>query len=235
MCTVTYVKSGNMTILTSNRDEQALRRAIEPRTYHINGRKLVFPKDPQAGGTWFAVDEVGTAAVLLNGAAVRHEWNPPYRRSRGLILLDLLTQDSALDTWELINLDGVEPFTIVLIESSELYQLRWDGTTRDRVDLDSSQSYIWSSAQLYPREVIGRREGWFEKFMHFNQQADPRDIYDFHQFTESGDTQNGLVINRNNFLKTTSITQAVIESDEVRMRYKDLTDRQEFSHRFPVN
>jgi uncharacterized protein with NRDE domain len=224
-----------MSILTSNRDEQALRRAIEPRSYHLNGRNLVFPKDPQAGGTWFVVDELGTAAVLLNGAATRHQWNPPYSRSRGLILLDLVTQNSAVDAWELIDLEGVEPFTIVLFESGELYQLRWDGITRERTDLDTSESYIWSSAQLYSPEVRKRRQGWFEKFMHFSQQADPRDIYDFHQFTESGDTENGLVINRNNFLKTISITQAVIESDEVRMRYKDLTNQQEFSHRFAVN
>lgn len=234
MCTVTYVKSENLSILTSNRDEQALRRAIEPRSYYINGRNLVFPKDPQAGGTWFAVSESGTAAVLLNGAAHKHQWNPPYRRSRGLILLDLMTQDSASTFWEVIDLDNIEPFTVVLFESGSLFQLRWDGRIRETTPLDADGSYIWSSAPLYTPEVRERRQGWFEKFMRFNRQANPQDVYDFHHYTESGDTQNGLVINRNNFLKTLSITQAVVGPNQVRIRYKDLTDRQEYSHRFTV-
>lgn len=234
MCTVTYVKSQNLSILTSNRDEQALRRAIEPRSYHIGGRNLVFPKDPQAGGTWFAVSESGTAAVLLNGAAQKHQWNPPYRRSRGLILLDLMTQDAAAAAWELIDLDNIEPFTVVLFESGQLFQLRWDGSVRETTPLDADGSYIWSSAPLYTAKVRERRQDWFEKFMHFNRQANPQDVYDFHHYTESADTQNGLVINRNNFLKTLSITQAVVGPDQVRIRYKDLTSRQEYSHRFTV-
>lgn len=234
MCTVTYVRSGSRTILTSNRDEQALRKAIEPRAYFVNGKNIVFPKDPQAGGTWFAVDEDGTAMVLLNGAAEKHTWSPPYRRSRGLILLDMLSTGSPLLTWDEIDLENIEPFTLILIESGDLYQLRWDGIVRENTTMDADQPHIWSSTPLYTPEVRERREGWFARFMKFHSQAHPKDLYDFHHYTESGDTENGLVINRNNFLKTLSITQAVIEDKQVKMRYHDLTERKEYVHQFSV-
>jgi hypothetical protein len=34
----------------------------------INGKNVIYPKDPKAGGTWYVVDENGTVLVLLNGA-----------------------------------------------------------------------------------------------------------------------------------------------------------------------
>jgi hypothetical protein len=39
-------------------------------------------------------------------------------------------------------------------------------------------------------------------------------MYDFHRHAEEGNQENGLVINRNEELKTFSITQAVIERNK---------------------
>ena len=111
MCTVSFVRSGDKTIITSNRDEEVLRPAIAPKNYLINNKKIIFPKDPRAGGTWYAVDAQANVLVLLNGAAEKHLWNPPYRKSRGLIVLDLMGSDSPLQTWQTIDLDNIEPFT----------------------------------------------------------------------------------------------------------------------------
>jgi uncharacterized protein with NRDE domain len=105
MCTVSFVRCGDKTILTSNRDEEVLRPAIPPKNYRVNGKNLVFPKDPRAGGTWFAVAENANVLVLLNGAAQKHHWEPPYRKSRGLVVLDLISNESPLQTWEKIDLD----------------------------------------------------------------------------------------------------------------------------------
>jgi len=234
MCTVTFVRSGNKTIITSNRDEQVLRQAVEPRNHLINEKIVVYPKDPLAGGTWYAVDEHANVIVLLNGAAEKHVWNPPYRKSRGLIVLDIIGAASPSEMWEAIDLEDIEPFTVVLVQGNDLFQLRWDGTQKDRVQLDSSVPHIWSSTTLYPKEVRDRREKWFANFMRFNQQPNGKDMYHFHHYTESGDTENGLVINRNNFLKTLSITQTIIHDNKVKVNYHDLTERKDYVHSFVI-
>jgi hypothetical protein len=39
--------------------------AIAPKNYTVNGKNVIYPKDPKAGGT-YVVDENGTVLVLLN-------------------------------------------------------------------------------------------------------------------------------------------------------------------------
>src|SRR5258708_172671 len=90
MCTVTYIPARDGFFLTSNRDENSGRPpAVPPFLYPMKTGSILFPRDAQAGGSWFAVHENGNALVLLNGALTRHQPAPPYRRSRGLILLEL--------------------------------------------------------------------------------------------------------------------------------------------------
>ena len=66
MCTVTYIPTKNGCIITSNRDEKIAReKAISPQEYEIEGEKIIFPKDPKAGGTWMA-NTNSKIIVLLN-------------------------------------------------------------------------------------------------------------------------------------------------------------------------
>lgn len=224
MCTVSYVRSGNKIIITSNRDEEVLRPAIPPKNYSINNKNLIFPKDPRAGGTWFAVAENANVLVLLNGAAEKHRWNPPYRKSRGLILLELLSADFPSRAWQAIDLDDIEPFTLVLLEQSELSQLRWDGSQKEATPLDATRNYIWSSATLYPKTVREQRVDWFYHFLDTHPEVDESELLNFHHYTQRDDLQYGLVINRGEKLKTLSITQAVIEQNKVELAYHDLLD-----------
>ncbi|MFM6926077.1 MAG: NRDE family protein, partial [Ferruginibacter sp.] len=67
MCTVSFVRANDSVIITSNRDEHVLREnAAAPASHFVYGKKLVFPQDARAGGTWFAVADNGAVAVLLN-------------------------------------------------------------------------------------------------------------------------------------------------------------------------
>jgi hypothetical protein len=54
--------------------------AIAPKTI-VNGKNVIYPKDPKAGGTWYVVDENGTVLVLLNGAEEKHTIKLSYRRA----------------------------------------------------------------------------------------------------------------------------------------------------------
>ncbi|MBL0358026.1 MAG: NRDE family protein [Chitinophagaceae bacterium] len=115
MCTVTYIPSADGCYLTSSRDEHAARPgAIAPAVYQHNGTVLLYPKDAKANGSWIAFTQTGNAAVLLNGAFVKHIVKPSYRKSRGLIFLDIIAHPQPEFCFMGKNLEGIEPFTIIL-------------------------------------------------------------------------------------------------------------------------
>ncbi len=233
MCTVTFVRSNGRIIITSNRDEQVLRpNAIEPKNYTLNNKNLIYPKDPKAGGTWYVIDENGNVLVLLNGAAEKHQILENYRKSRGIIVLDIMSSLSPILAWDQIDLDAIEPFTLVLFENQNLYQLRWDGNNKGKLSLDTNHNYIWSSATLYPKEIRENRTRWFFDYMNSKTEFSENDMFNFHRYTENGNSENGLVINRNDFLKTLSITQTIIENKEVKMKHYDLINQNEFENSF---
>jgi transport and Golgi organization protein 2 len=233
MCTVSFVNNNGVVIITSNRDEQVLRpNAIAPQNYNQNGKNVIYPKDPKAGGTWFAVDSDKTVLVLLNGGLVKHDVAFSYRKSRGLIALDIMYSDSPKDFWTQINLENIEPFTLVLYQQQKLYELVWDGFKKRMTILDETKNHIWSSVTLYPDEIRKKRAAWFEFFLKDKNQVSAQDMFDFHRNTEDNDAENGLIINRENTLKTLSITQVTIEKNKGIMRYFDLINTEDFSTTF---
>jgi uncharacterized protein with NRDE domain len=124
MCTVTFIPTNQGCIITSNRDEKISRaKAISPQEYEIDGKKIIFPKDPKAGGTWIAHTN-NKIVVLLNGAKEKHIAKPAYKKSRGLIVLEIASGNDSLECWKNIDLTEIEPFTIVLFENNKLYSSR---------------------------------------------------------------------------------------------------------------
>ena len=233
MCTVSFVNSNGKIIITSNRDEQTLRpTAIEPKNYLINNKNVIFPKDQKAGGTWFAINENGTVIVLLNGAEEKHVIKENYLKSRGLIVLELISSELVISEWNDMDLDRIEPFTLVLYENQKLYQLRWNEFDKSTLELDTNQSHIWSSSTLYPKEIREKRAKWFSAFIATRTEANSEELFNFHRYTEEENTENGLIINRNEFLKTLSITQAIIEKNKVEIQYTDLIAERDFCNTF---
>ncbi|MBC7523162.1 MAG: NRDE family protein [Flavobacterium sp.] len=235
MCTVSFVTANNQFIITSNRDEKVVRPAIEPQKYLINNTNIIFPKDPKAGGTWYAVSENGTILVLLNGASEKHEVANHYRKSRGLIVLDLISSNlMVLEFWKTIVLDNIEPFTLVLFQDKKLYQLRWDGNYKEAINLDETKSYIWSSSTLYSKDIRENRASWFRVFLDTTSAITPTAMLNFHRYTEEDNFENGLVINRNQLMQTLSITQAVVDKEKVTLNYYDLQTQKDFINLFSI-
>jgi uncharacterized protein with NRDE domain len=233
MCTVSFVNNNGVVVITSNRDEQVIRpSAIVPRNYCLNSKNIMYPKDPKAGGTWFAVDENGTVLVLLNGGIKKHNPVFPYRKSRGLIALDIISSSSPKDFWNEINLEDIEPFTVVLYQNEELYELIWDGNTKWKTLFDASKNHIWSSVTLYSEEIRKKRSQWFFNFLKDKNEISTLDMLDFHRNTQNDDSENGLIINRENTLKTLSVTQVVIKQNKGTMKYFDLIKTEDFSTSF---
>ena len=166
MCTVSFINANGKIIITSNRDEQVIRpSALPPKEYIINDKKIIFPKDAKAGGTWFAVNEKGTVLVLLNGADEKHTIQTSYRKSRGLIALDVISKDAPIGFWQEINLENIEPFTLIVYQNTALFQLRWNGISKETVLLDANKNHIWSSSTLYPKVIREERSQWFYDFL----------------------------------------------------------------------
>lgn len=233
MCTVSFVATNDKIIITSNRDEKTVRpSAIPPRSYTVNGKNLIFPKDPKAGGTWFVANADGVILVLLNGADEKHEVQLPYRKSRGLIVLDMISSLSPKDFWSEIDLENIEPFTLVLFQDNALFQLRWNGIEKRTTPLDIHQNHIWSSSTLYSSSIREKRAEWFHTFMDGNSEISESKMHDFHRYTEEENDENGLVINRNDEMKTLSITQSVIEKNKVAILHYDLIAQQDFMTSF---
>lgn len=233
MCTVSFINSNNTVVITSNRDEKVLRpSAVPPKSYICNGKNILYPKDPKAGGTWFVVDADGTVLVLLNGGIIKHTPQIMYRKSRGLIALDIICSNSPRDFWNEINLEDIEPFTLILYQDKKLYELIWNGLIKRTSQLDETQNHIWSSVTLYSEEIRKKRSGWFANFLKDKKEITALDMLGFHRNTEGDDSENGLIINRENTLKTLSITQILIEQNKSVLEYHDLVNEKEFSTRF---
>lgn len=224
MCTVSFIPSGDQCFITSNRDEHISRpQAYKPQFDTRGSARILYPKDPKAGGTWFALNENGVAVVLLNGAFTRHVSHGSYAKSRGLVVLDLAYSDRPKDVLWQMDLIRIEPFTLVVFDN-ELLEFRWDGNQKYFRPLDPAKSHIWSSATLYKDAVISQRSHLFDMFLNNNPKAGPDDVVDFHS-NNHDDFENGFIIDRESGLKTFSVTQAVLGDGQMVMRHFDLMNK----------
>lgn len=223
MCTVSFVPSGNSYFFTSSRDEQADRPlAVFPELYELNGQKILYPKDPKGGGSWISVNESGQVVVLLNGAIRAHHSEPAYRKSRGLVVLDLVAQASVVDAFEAYDCTGIEPFTVIFFEGKNLWCGRWDGKMKWLEALNSLKPQIWSSVTLYSPDLIRERENWFHDWLSSHAHPGTLDIIRFHQKGGNGDTRNSILMNRDGQLFTNSISLVRLSPESVLFRYIDL-------------
>lgn len=227
MCTVTFLPLSNTSfILTSNRDESKFRKiAVPPGKYLIHDTNVYFPKDADANGTWFAAADTGFTLCILNGAFEPHEHKPPYRLSRGLMLLDFFKYKDVKNFISQFDFKGIEPFTLLIFEqgqSTSIHEIRWDGNRIYSGTKDSSIPQIWSSAQLYPKKVIQQREEWFAEWLKANHEFTMNKIVLFHKTGGDGNSYTDLLMNRDGKVFTVSITSVRRAENEGLMRYEDM-------------
>ncbi len=201
MCTLTFVPlENNNFLLTSSRDEQKTRKNSElPSFTKLNNKQILRPVDGDAGGSWIGVNEKGRTLCLLNGAFQKHVRNTPYRKSRGIILMELLAMDSESGI-ENYNFDKIESFTLIWIEKKSnavsLTEYRWveEENKLYKKNVDTKYAYIWSSSTLYTSEIAEKREEWFEEWTEFylkkGQKIDAISQILWHFHVKGGEKQN---------------------------------------------
>lgn len=223
MCTVTYISPApGQFILTSNRDEAPSRGATRLVVEEGNGKKIIFPQDPAAGGTWIAAANNQRIVCLLNGAFEAHNRQTPYRLSRGIMVLESFTFPSATAFFKNYNFEGIEPFTFIVYDRGDLWELRWDGQEQYVKALDPQGTHIWSSATLYPADVRFRREQWFARWLENRAMVSVSTMLDFHRHAGDGDAWNDVVMNRADVVRTVSITSIEKNESHLNFRYLDL-------------
>jgi len=223
MCTATYLPLGtNQFVLTHSRDEKAIRpAAYPPRVFSVGGQSVTFPQDPQGSGTWIATSATLTAC-LLNGAFVAHKPQPPYKHSRGLVVLDAFDYVSIDAFIHHHSFVGIEPFTLLLAETGRLTELRWTGNRLAVTEKDPRKPHIWSSVTLYSNEMIQQREGWFSQWCRQTSPWSMEAIRQFHRVGGDGNPHHSLRMNRQNQYYTVSLTSVLHNGLLPQLYYEDL-------------
>lgn len=234
MCTITYIPTADGFYLTSSRDEKASRATIPLTKYQVDGTDLIYPKDEVAGGTWIASDYKGRTVCLLNGAFHSHLKQDRYVRSRGLILLESFKYKNAFEFSNAVNLNEVEPFTMISLNYQSdspvgLTEFRWDGQAKHLKTLDTSERQIWSSATLYsPHVQLVRTElfnAWAEQFSN----REDCNILDFHNRKHGLHSSDDILMKGAGDLMTVSITQIACKNKKSILRYFDLLNDRIFT------
>ncbi|UMB59254.1 NRDE family protein [Lutibacter sp. A80] len=223
MCTVTFLPlKNNGFIFTSNRDETPLRKTIPPKKYEENGVELVFPKDELAGGTWIGTSSNNRLVCVLNGAFKKHNRKESYKKSRGIIAKDVLKANNFEEYIENLNLNEVEPFTMVIVDWSNpnlsLFELVWDATKKHFNRL-KNEPKIWSSATLYSESSKETRQQWFKTWVS-ESNFTTSTILNFHH-SEIGDKEQSILMKRPN-VETVSITSIKKEHQNIDLLYEDV-------------
>ena len=221
MCTVTYLPLGsNGFVLTHSRDEKINRpAALPPRTMVVSGQAVTFPRDPQGMGTWIA-QSASLTACLLNGAFVAHASQPPYRHSRGLVVLDVFDYVSIDSFIKHYPFTGLEPFTLLLAEPGRLVDLRWNGNRVFIDEKDAASPHIWSSATLYTPDMMRQREAWFTEWQRQTRRWSVETIRHFHQTAGNGNPHTNLRMNRPGQYATVSLTTALHTGKQTELGYE---------------
>jgi uncharacterized protein with NRDE domain len=223
MCTVVFIPHEEKVFFASLRDESPLRqRALTPAITTINSVSFISPKDPVAGGTWIGANDLGNTIILLNGGFDNHRREKYYRKSRGMIVSELLATELPVTEWAITDMKNIEPFTLITWNTKDLFQLTWDGAKKHKIELDAAVPHIWSSATLYNTTAREYRKELFQKWINANPVVSKQTILSF--FKTYTDVQNGFIMNRDEKTKTLSYTSLEINHTNAAMSYYDLLE-----------
>lgn len=229
MCTVTYIPTSTGYIFTSNRDEQPTRKTIFPKRYQEDGVQLFYPKDDVAGGTWIGLSEKNRLVCLLNGGFVYHNPKLKFPKSRGVVVKMLLKTDDVVREMNRLDLDGVAPFTLIVVEGCsepKIYQLTWCQGKKHVQELQSDKPNIWSSSTLYSDEMKCLRQTWFKDLLSYR--LDTKKVLQFHQNKSLGEEGTCLKMKRK-LVETISTTMVVNSNEVLEMSYYDYVKKEELT------
>jgi len=221
MCTVVFLPRNKGYILASVRDESPLRPTIPPTLIKTAVTTVLCPTDDRSGGTWFGTNGFGHTIVLLNGAFINHLPNTrTFRLSRGIVVKELLALKHPIDQLEKMNLDEIEPFTLIVKQQETLLEFRWNGRSKHVKYCDPESAHIWSSSTLYAREIQEKRSRLFWEWLQRSPDFDLSTLTDFLQ--SYTDPINGFFMKRSENLSSISFSFLEATDQSAIFIYRDL-------------
>ncbi|ELZ53769.1 MULTISPECIES: NRDE family protein [Halorubrum] len=130
MCTLTLAwrTFGDAPVALAATRDEALDRPSEPPALRGENARYLAPRDAEAGGTWIGVAEGGLVVAVTN------RWldaDGEGDRSRGLLVRDCLTADSAEEAVRTVEDDlnerAYDGFNLVLADDRAAFLLTYDG------------------------------------------------------------------------------------------------------------
>ena len=210
MCILSIAKSQNGIVITSNRDEQRTRKhSLAPEIIHHGKRQTILARDAQAHGTWFLTDNTGPIAILLNGAFECHVPSPPYRESRGVILMKLFQEEDIKSTFLSYILENVEPFKMVYIDKNESFQCVWDGIQKHVLEIDLNVPHVFFSSTLYTKEQQEVKSEHFLKALNNFEQVNAEWLLGYHSSQQRYSSEVNFFMSRE-YHTTKSISQVEV-------------------------
>ena len=224
MCTVLYIPVNGRFYFASLRDENPARPTAKPPFIESGaGYRFLAPADPLAGGTWAGINSYENVIILLNGGFENHTRTGRYKKSRGLIVNELLKAVYPMVEWSMINMEEVEPYTLVVWSENKLFQLTWDGVVKHRLLLDQQQPAIWSSSTLYTSTVKQKRKLLFDEWISTGPVITQQTVLSF--FESFTDDKNGFIMHRSPELKTLSYSFIeLIPAEQGIFNYNDFSN-----------
>jgi len=224
MCTVSFCPNREGWLLTSSRDVRLSRpRASFPVQKKVAQEVILYPEDGLAKGTWIGTNTKGLTVCLLNGAFVKHNHTNNYTKSRGQVVLDLLSSDTPMTYLIADVLEGIEPFTLVFIYKGCLIEYRWDGLRLHKKNLDINKRYLWSSVTLYSEQIISQREKLFSQWGCEGEITEKESMaYHRSAFEELSPRNSALMLRENEDYGTVSISCVKSVGNLREMYYQDL-------------
>ncbi|MBF0596617.1 NRDE family protein [Faecalibacter rhinopitheci] len=212
MCIISFYKQNDEIILTHNRDESIHRIAspsVEQKFWE--GNEYYAPLDEEKKGTWIFYSENYIACILNGGKEKPVETKTNYKKSRGILLLDILKYNSVIEFCKAEDLTNIAPFTILVheIKNKKTYLLFWDEKQLNCNDLSDVNFVFRCSSTLYSFNDMVKFEKKFPKFNNIS----PENIMKIHYslMMKDGDIIKGKA--------TTSITQIFATSTKISMKY----------------
>jgi hypothetical protein len=120
-------------VVAANRDEQLGRPSQGPQLHSQGGVRFFAPRDLKSGGTWLGINAHGLFVAITNRFVGK---KPSAPRSRGLLVLDALAEDSVAHAVRRVGAEDPkrhDPFHLVLADAQGA-QLVWNDGERHRVE-----------------------------------------------------------------------------------------------------
>jgi uncharacterized protein with NRDE domain len=147
MCTIiaaVQVWPGRPLVIAANRDEALDRPATDPRIWapgEVASRRVLAPRDLQAGGTWLGVNDAGVFVGITNRRAIPNR----HRRSRGELVFEALgasDQREARARIAKLAATDYNPFHLLFADRSGASVLWSDGQRLHELELAPGIHYI---------------------------------------------------------------------------------------------